>query len=139
MVIANQTLSEEQGTFVIEITKDFEDDLEHLNQSQKTQVNNKLERITTAIENNNFSYLFKHLKKLDSILLFQYTSSLYTLKISRDIRVFLFFEDDPIFNCQVMTLLRVCYRKDMERVLRGLAKSFYQQNLKGIGAINNDE
>jgi mRNA-degrading endonuclease RelE of RelBE toxin-antitoxin system len=132
MVIADQLVSTEQESFVIEITEDFEKDLKCLDSLAQKKVNSKLEKITMAIEEGNLDYLIKDLDKINPSLN-QYTSSLYKLKIGRDIRIFLFYENDPIFNRKIMTLLRACYQKDMEKLLNNLSQSFYQKQLSEIG------
>lgn len=137
MIIADQVLSTEPESFVIEITEGFEQDLNRLSSLEQKQVNSKLKRITTALEDGNVAYFFKHLHKLHSSLT-QYTSSLYVLTVNRELRLFLFYEDDPIFNRKIMTLLRVCHHDDMDRVSKGVAESFYQQQLNEIGKTENE-
>jgi len=131
MIIADQLLSEEQEELVIEYTEDFQKDLNSFSLKEQNSVNTKLEQITKAIESNNFAYLFRKLQKV-RLTLNEYTSSLYTLTVSLDLKVLLFYEDDPIFNRKIMTLLRVYHSKNMERVLQGLVESFYQDKLCNI-------
>jgi len=131
MIIADQLLSEEQEELVIEYTEDFQKDLNSFSLKEQNSVNTKLEQITKAIESNNLAYLFRKIQKV-RLTLNEYTSSLYILKVSLDLRILLFYEDDPIFNRKIMTLLKVFHSKNMERVLQGLVESFYQDKLCNI-------
>lgn len=138
MISANPINLEKRESFVIEITEDFEKDLNKLTTLQQKQVDKKLQRIGLAIESNDDSYLYKDLQKVHSVSLYQYTSSLHILKVNKDLRIFLFYVDDPIFNSKIMTLLRVCLHKNMNKVLKNLCESFYQNNLKNIGEIDDE-
>ncbi|ACK64222.1 hypothetical protein PCC8801_0116 [Rippkaea orientalis PCC 8801] len=137
MIIAESTFSQEQESFIIEITEDFTQDLTNFSSLEQKAINNKLERITQAVEENNFSYLFKHLTKLCQPLT-QYTSSLYVLRVTDTLKILLFYEDDPIFNRKIMTLLRICYHNNIDRVLKSLRESFYQKQLNEIRNIENE-
>ncbi|GEM_PF-5779599 len=138
MVVTNKPNLSTRESLVIETTKDFTNDLNNLTQLQQKQVEAKLQRIEKAIETNNNDYLFKHLKKIPAINLSKYTSSLHLLKVNHDLRIFLFYEDDPIFNRQVMTLIKVCFTQDLNKVLKGLCESFYQENLNSLGEFDHE-
>ena len=58
-------------------------------------------------------------------------SSLYTLRINKDLRVILTLEDDPLFDQTIVTLLRVVRHDSLEKAFRGIAGSLYhgQANL----------
>jgi hypothetical protein len=108
MVIANPINLQTKESLVIETTEDFSQDLNKLTESQRQEIYSNLQEISLAIEDNNNDILFNYLQKFTAISLSEYTSSLHILKVNHNLRILLFYEDDPLFNRQVITLLRVC-------------------------------
>jgi hypothetical protein len=138
MVIANQINLQTRESLVIETTEDFSQDLNKLTELQKQEIDSKLQAISLAIEDNNNASLFNYLQKVTAISLSEYTSSLHILKVNHNLRIFLFYEDDPLFNRQIITLLRVCLYQDMNKVLKDLCQSFYQEKLNYLGEIDDE-
>ena len=139
MVIANELNSLTRESFVIETTETFTKDLNKLTDLQQKQVTSKLQRIIeTAIQNNDPGYLLKRFKKIRVITLSEYKSSLHLLNVNPDFIIFLFYEDDPIFSSIVITLLRVCFHRDMNKVLKNLCESFYQKKLTYLGEFDDE-
>jgi hypothetical protein len=97
MVIAEQVLSPEQETFIIETTKDFDEDFQKLDLLKQKKVTRKLELITKKLVMGDTSILFKYLEKINPPLV-QYISSLYKMPVGHELIIFLFYEDDPLFN-----------------------------------------
>jgi len=110
----------------VETTTAFEKDLQKLNSKEQEKVSSKIDEIVELIKDDISPNQHKDLRKI-RIQLNHYTPSLYLLKITRSLRIFLFLVDDPIFNQKILTLLRVFPRDDLEKVLGGLAESYYQQ------------
>lgn len=110
----------------VETTTAFEKDLQKLNSKEQEKVSSKIDEIVELIKDDISPTQHQDLTKI-RIKLNHYTPSLYLLKITRNLRVFLFLVDDPIFNQKILTLLRVFPRDDLEKVLGGLAESYYQQ------------
>ncbi|MFW6296735.1 MAG: type II toxin-antitoxin system RelE family toxin [Halothece sp.] len=104
----------------VETTKAFEKDLQKLHSKEQEKASSKIDQIVELIKDNISPTQHKDLTKM-KIQLAHYTPSLYLLKITRDLRVFLFLVDDPIFNQKIITLLQVFPHQDMDKVLRGLA------------------
>ena len=121
----------------VETTTAFEKDLQKLNSKEQEKVSSKIDEIVELIKDDIFPTQHKDLSKI-RIKLNHYTPSLYLLKITRDLRVFLFLVDDPIFDQKIITLLRVSPHHDMNKILQGLAESYYQQELLSIENSEND-
>ncbi|MEA5532409.1 hypothetical protein [Crocosphaera sp. XPORK-15E] len=58
-----------------------------------------------------------------------YESSLYTLKISQQLRVILAVDEDPIFGQVIFTLFRVVKHDDLDQAYQSIAESLYQEIL----------
>jgi hypothetical protein len=58
-----------------------------------------------------------------------YESSLYTLKVSYQLRLILSVDEDPIFGQVIFTLFRVVKHDDLDKAYRGVAESLYQDLL----------
>jgi len=124
---------------VVKTTESFQKDLDSLDKARQKQVLDKIHFIVNLTQSNDFSFLELPLNSIERIKLSEYTSSIYELSVAQNLRVLLFFEDDPIFNQKVLTLLRVFPRSDMEKVLKSLAESYYQQELLAVEDTDNGE
>jgi hypothetical protein len=56
-------------------------------------------------------------------------SSLYVLRVGKDLRVLLALDDDPIFGRTILTVLRVVRRQDLEDAYRKTAFALYGERL----------
>jgi len=54
-------------------------------------------------------------------------SSLYMYKATNDLRVILAYDDDPIFNQNILTLYRVVHKNDSTEAFNQVAKVIYSQ------------
>lgn len=61
-------------------------------------------------------------------------STLYTLRVGRDLRVILTADEDPLFDQIVIALLSVTRHDQMDRVYRSIAESLYQEQLESLRA-----
>jgi hypothetical protein len=112
---------------LIESTRNFEQDLGRLNES---------ERAITIKRINDYAGRFPSQKasayrKLHQIPLSSdlngYDPSLYTLRISKELRVILAVDEDPIFGQVIFTLFRVVKKHhNFEQAYQGVAESLYQ-------------
>lgn len=128
-----------EGAIVVEVTDSFERDLKNLDPQKQKKINNKIESIIKLLQNDDLSSLHHYLNKVRIISLPKYTSSMYSLRASSDLRVLLFIEDDPIFNQKVLTLLCVSQHKDMNKAIKSLAESYYQQKLFAVEDTDDGE
>ena len=58
-----------------------------------------------------------------------YESSLYTLKVSSQLRLILSVDEDPIFVQVIFTLFRVVKHDDLDKAYKSVAQSLYQDLL----------
>lgn len=135
--LQNKDAQLEDSAVIIETTESFIQDLKSFSIAEQEKVNNKLQIIASLIEEENLDELVQLFNKVQGIKLTNYSSSLYQLKVSSNIRILLFFEEDPLFDRKIITLLHVCYRQDMEKAIANFAKSFYQNELNEISTVSD--
>ena len=58
-------------------------------------------------------------------------SSLFSLRVGRDIRLVLTVDDDPVFGQTLVTLFRVVPYDELERAYRSIAQRLYRDQLVG--------
>jgi len=61
-------------------------------------------------------------------------SSLYALRVNKDIRIILTVDDDPLFDQILITLLHVVRHSNLNKVFNGIAESIYQNTLNAGSA-----
>jgi mRNA-degrading endonuclease RelE of RelBE toxin-antitoxin system len=127
--LPNKDARLEDSAVIIETTESFIQDLNNFPLAEQEQVNNKLQAIASLIEEENLEELVQLFNKIEGIKLTNYSSSLYQLKVSSNIRILLFFEEDPLFDRKIITLLHVFYRQDMKKAIANFVKSFYQNEI----------
>lgn len=65
-------------------------------------------------------------------------SSLYCLKIPKNLRVILVYDEDPLFEQVLITLIRVVRRDNLERILESIGELLYQYYLNENGGDKYD-
>ena len=111
---------------LIESTKDFENDLSKLSESERAEAVKKI---------NDCASLFLTQKAevyrlpLSSSTLNGYESSLYTLRVSQKLSLILTVDEDPIFRQVIFTLFRAVKHDDLDKAYQGIAESLYQELL----------
>lgn len=112
-----------------EATDAFEKDLDTFASKERLQIVNKINIYCSLLPNDRAGF-FKHaVRPAVPVLRSKLQSSLYSIRVARDIRVLATIDDDPLFDQIIVTLLRVVHRKDMDKVFRSLAQSIYQNDL----------
>ena len=111
----------------------FEKDLKSFEDKDQKRIISKINLYCSSDEKTFHQNAYRPLKVL---LPGDLGSSLYTLRVGKDIRVILTFEDDPIFEQTIITLLRVVRHKSLERAFKGIAESLYQGKVN-FGEGNN--
>jgi chromosome segregation and condensation protein ScpB len=127
----------EDSAVVIETTESFLEDLKNFPLAEQEKINNRLQAIASLIEEENLDEIVQLFKKIQGIKLTNYSSSLYQLKVSSTIEILLFFEEDPLFERKIITLLHVFYRQDMEKAIADFVKSFYQNEISEMPTISD--
>lgn len=118
----------------VDIEKNFDRDVKKLPLLEQTmieqKVNQLIERLKAGSKDKTALRLSK-LKMKNPLVQMGMDSSLYVLKIHKDLRVILTSEADPLFDEHILTLLNVVPVKELESVFKGLAESFSQSFLNG--------
>jgi H2-forming N5,N10-methylenetetrahydromethanopterin dehydrogenase-like enzyme len=135
--LQNKDAQLEDSAVIIETTESFLRDLKNFPLAEQEQVNNKLQAIASLIEEETLDELVQLFNKVKGIKLTNYSSSLYQLKVSSTIEILLFFEEDPLFERKIITLLHVFYRQDMEKAIADFVKSFYQNEISEMPTISD--
>lgn len=114
---------------LIESTKKFETDLDRLSHDDKAATVKKINDCASLFPSQK-AESYRKLRRLPlSSELNGYESSLYTLKVSKKLRVILTVDEDPIFGQVVFTLFRVVNREHLDGAYQGVAESLYQDLL----------
>lgn len=119
----------------IDIEKKFDKDIKKLSSLDQTVISKKINQLVDLLkeEKNTSTYLYKiHKFSIGGNL----DSSLYVLKINKDLRIILTSEEDPLFNEHILTLLRVVRHDDLDKIFRGISESFNQSFLFKGGKEN---
>jgi len=59
-----------------------------------------------------------------------FTSSLYSLRVDRDVRIIMTVDDDPVFGQTKVTLFRVVPRGELEHSFRSIARTLYRNPIQ---------
>lgn len=117
---------------LFESTDKFEKDLNKFSEREKSQIVEKL-NCQCATLRNGFKDFYKLAGRPLKISLNNgFKSSLYSLKVNRDVKVILTVDDDPLFEQIIITLMRVVRHRDLKKAFRGIAESLYQKNINSI-------
>lgn len=114
---------------LIESKKGFEQELSSLSEDEKALTVQKINDCASLFQNQKAGHqcqLF-HLPILSDLN--GYESSLYTLKVSQELRVILAVDEDPIFGQVIFTLFRVVKQNDLDTAYKGVAEALYQELL----------
>ncbi|WP_293333300.1 hypothetical protein [Microcoleus sp. CAWBG58] len=114
---------------LIESTKGFENDLTKLSEDEKTAAIQKINDCASLFPTQKAD-LYRKLHRLPlQSNLNGYESSLYTLTVSRTLRVIWAVDEDPIFGQVIFTLFGVVKHDELDRAYQGVAESLYQDML----------
>ncbi|MFZ2725782.1 MAG: hypothetical protein WAX77_06010 [Methylococcaceae bacterium] len=119
---------------VIESTNRFEKEIDSLNDADKKATIDMINHCAECFENRKINSYRQELKrklsrmaKSNLVLPNDYgKSSLYVLKINRNLRAILAIDEDPIFEQVIFTLFRVVKVDEIEKAYKGVAESLYQ-------------
>jgi len=120
---------------VFKATEKFENDLKRLDSRNRSRVINKINAICSLLQNHPSAF-FKHAyRPLIPHLAKGLKSSMYTLRIDKDIRVILTVDEDPIFEQNIVTLMRIVRHGELNKTFRNIAEVLYQQDLIKLESI----
>lgn len=110
--------------------KKFEKDMDKLEKKYREKVVKDINKIAKYAEMNRLDSIYKELHKVSNFsFLDDDNSSLYLYRVSNDLRIILLFDEDPLFDQVIVTLLRVVLRKDAEKTFKSIGESLYQKNI----------
>lgn len=114
---------------LVESTKKFEKDLNALGETERAIVMQTVDDCANLFLTQKAA-LYQKLRSLPlSSDLNGYESSLYMLQVSRKLRAILAVDEDPIFGQVIFTLFRVVNHDDLDRAIKGVQESLYQDLL----------
>ncbi|NER49953.1 MAG: hypothetical protein F6J92_25390 [Symploca sp. SIO1A3] len=114
---------------LIESTRSFDKDLGSLSEAEQTAAVKKINHCANLFPTQK-AEAYHQLSGLPlSSGLNGYESSLYTLKISQQLRIILAVDEDPIFGQVIFTLFRAVQHKALDKAYQGVAESLSQELL----------
>jgi mRNA-degrading endonuclease YafQ of YafQ-DinJ toxin-antitoxin module len=112
----------------INITKDFDKDLKKMSSSDNQSISVKINYLIDLLRAD--QKIGRQLYRLHKIpQVGDLDSSIYLYKINKTIRIVLTFEDDPLFDQKIITLLRAVHHDKLESTFKGLQEAIYQSYL----------
>ena len=114
-------------------TPEFRNDLNRLSSEDRARVAVALRRSYGLLRNNRGSF-FARAKRPQAILLKGgFSSSLYSLRVGRDIRLIVAVDEDPVFAQTLVTLFRAVHHNELDRAYRSVASGLYRNQIQGNG------
>ncbi len=114
---------------LIESTRSFEKDLGKLSKEEKDAAIKKINDCASLFPTQKAD-VFRELYRLPlASELNGYEASLYTLKVSQELRVIVAVDEDPIFDQGIFTLFRAVKHSDLDKAYKDVAESLYQELL----------
>jgi hypothetical protein len=124
---------------VIESTKRFETDLARLSAADRSLAIEKINDCASLFPTQKADG-YRKLRRLQiPPNLNGYESSLYTLRISQELKVILTVDEDPIFGQVIFTLFRAVNPDEIESAYQDVSESLYQelrQNNQAVAQIS---
>ncbi len=122
-------------TIRFESTKKFEKELGKFPAKEKGRIVQKLNQYCQLLDQKTGDF-FKHAyQPMKLKLTGDNESSLYALRVDRDIRIILTVDEDPLFEQTLITLLHVVRHSELDNVFKCVAESIYQNKIN----LNNAE
>jgi len=119
---------------VFHSTDKFEKDLKRFQEKEKRKIIEKINHYTSSGESNFYRHAYKPMK---IFLKSKEESTLYVLRIDRDIRVILTYDEDPLFDQIMITLMRVIRHSQLDKAFKGIAESIYQEDISSFEGNKN--
>jgi len=114
---------------LFQATKKFEKDLQDLPTGDSELVISHLNRNCSLLKQDPAAFYRTVNKPLIVQLKEGMDSTLYSMRVSHDLRILMAVDDDPLFDQTVFTLLRLVSHKDLSKTFKGIAESLYQSTL----------
>ena len=111
-------------------TAEFRLDWERLGPATRMTVRQALDRGYAALRDNRRTFFARAQRPLPIQLKSGFTSSLYSLRAGRDIRIIVAVDDDPVFAQTLVTLFRVVPPDELEHTFRSVAHVLYRNQIQ---------
>ena len=121
-------------TIRFESTKKFEKELGKFPLKEKSRIILKLNQYSQLLETKSEDFYKHAYQPVKLKLTGDDESSLYALRVNKDIRIILTVDDDPLFDQILITLLHVVRHSNLNKVFNGIAESIYQNTLNAGSA-----
>lgn len=123
----------DKATITEQTTPDFRNDLDRLSQDDRARVHEMLRRSYNLLRDNRRGFFAKTEQPLPIHLKGGLSSSLYSLRVGRDLRLIITVDDDPVFGRTLVTLFRAVRRNDLERSYRSIVNLLYRNQIERNG------
>jgi hypothetical protein len=107
--------------------------LDGLSPDDRARVLETLRRSYALLRDNPRSFFGKAQRPLPIHLKGGLSSSLYSLRAGRNIRLIMAVDDDPVFGQVLVTLFRVVRHEEVERSYRSIAHMLYRNQIERNG------
>lgn len=114
---------------VFESTKKFEKDIAELPKREAERVISRLNQNCSLLKQEPAAFYRTVHRPIIPQLTNGMESTLYSMRVGRDIRILLTIDEDPLFDQVIVTLLRLVRHKDLEKAFKSIAESLYQSAL----------
>jgi mRNA-degrading endonuclease RelE of RelBE toxin-antitoxin system len=116
-------------TIRFESTKKFEKELGKFPREEKARIVQKLNQYSQLLEQKTGDFYKHAYQPVKLKLAGDNESSLYALRVDREIRIIMTVDEDPLFEQTLITLLHVVRHSELDKVFKGIAESIYQNKL----------
>jgi mRNA-degrading endonuclease RelE of RelBE toxin-antitoxin system len=123
----------ERTAITEQTTPGFRHDLDRLSPDDRARVLETLRRSYGLLRDNPRSFFAKAQRPLPIHLKGGLSSSLYSLRVGRDIRLIMAVDDDPVFGQTLVTLFRVVRHGEVDRSYRSIAHLLYRNRIERNG------
>lgn len=104
--------------------------MERLSPADRMTSRQALDRSYVELRDNRRAFFARVQRPLPIQLKSGFTSSLYSLRAGRDIRIIMAVDDDPVFAQTLVTLFRVVPPDELERTFRSIAHVLYSNQIQ---------
>ena len=114
-------------------TPEFRNDLNRLSSEERARVAVELRRSYDLLRNKRDAF-FMRVKRPQAVQLKGgFSSSLYSVRVGRDIRLIVAVDADPIFGQMLVTLFRAVHHDKLDRAYRSVANALYRNQIQRNG------
>jgi len=114
-------------------TQEFRKDLNRLSSEGRALVAVELRRSYDLLRNKRGAF-FRRVKRPQAVQLKGgFSSSLYSVRVGRDIWLIVAVDEDPMFGQTLVTLFRAVHHSELDRAYRSVANALYSNQIQRNG------